>query len=140
VRSRFVLPLVLLFILARASAAQLAVGVPGLPDVAGVWDYRATVAPSGAVVASVLTLTADGKGATIQHAMDPAVSVRVIAAGGDSLVFEAGPYASTLRPGQTVTRLLVALHHKGETMTGEFEAHYATGDTVHGKSEATRRR
>jgi hypothetical protein len=110
-----------------------------LPDIAGVWDYRATVG-SNAVVASVLTTTATRTGWTIRHDTDPLVPVRIVAVDGDSITAEAGPYASTLRPGQTVALLHVVLHYHHDTMTGTFEARYASGDSVRGKADVTRRK
>jgi hypothetical protein len=110
-----------------------------LSDIAGVWNYRALIGPTDTVVvASVLTTTADGKGWTIQHDSDPAIPVRLLTVAGDSIVLEAGPYGSTLRPGQTVTRLQVVLHYHDNRMSGRFDAHYASGDVVHGRADAAR--
>jgi len=57
---------------------------------------------------------------------------------GDSVVTEAGPFPSVLRPGQTVTLLRSVAHFKGDTMSGTFEATYENGDVVKGKTLATR--
>jgi hypothetical protein len=112
-----------------------------LAEVAAVWDYEASVGPAGVVVvASVLTMTADGKACTIRHANDPPIPVRVGVVAGDSVVFEAGPYASTARPGETVVRLHVVLHRHGDMMTGAFEARYASGEIAGGTADATRRK
>ena len=115
-------------------------GTIKLSDVAGVWDYRATVgATSRTVVASVLTATGTTTGWTIKHENDPAVPVRVLEVGGDTIVAEAGPYPSTLRPGQTVSRLHIVLHYDGgDTMHGAFDAHYASGDVISGRVDAVR--
>jgi dienelactone hydrolase len=111
-----------------------------LSDVAGVWDYRATVGqPNGAVVGSVLTATATRAGWTIQHDPDPAIPLRVVAVGGDSIVAEAGPYGSTLRPGQTVLLNHIVLHSHDTVLTGTFLARYSSGDSVGGRADATRR-
>src|SRR5580658_9476118 len=93
-----------------------------LAEVAGVWDYEASVGPAGiVVVASVLTMTADGKGWTIRHANGPLIPVRVGVVAGDSVVFDAGPYASMVRPDETVVRLHVVLHRREDMMSGTFE-------------------
>jgi hypothetical protein len=87
-----------------------------------------------------LTATATHAGWTIQHDTDPVIPVRIVTVAGDSVIFEAGPYASTLRPGQTVVRLRVLLHFHGDEMTGTFEAHYSSGDSVRGTADARRRK
>ena len=66
-----------------------------------------------------------------------AIPLRVLSSGGDSVVTEAGPYQSVLRPGQMVTTRISG-HYKVDTMTGTFEAHYAAGDVLRGKAAATR--
>ena len=67
------------------------------------------------------------------------IPVRVVAVGGDSVVTEAGPYESVLRPGQKVTTRTVG-HYKGDTMTGTIEARYASGDVIRLKTAGTRRK
>ena len=126
---------------ASTSSAQDSASSVRLPQVAGVWDYRAVVgARSGVLVSSVLTATASKEGWTIQHANDPAIPLRVVAIAADSIVLEAGPYPSTLRPGQTVERNHIVLYYDGgDTMKGAFEARYASGDVVSGRVDAVRR-
>ena len=68
------------------------------------------------------------------------IPVRVITTGGDSMVMEAGPFPSVLRPGQTVTTLRTVEHMKGNKLTGTVEAHYSSGDVFHGKMEGTCRK
>ena len=109
-----------------------------LSDVAGTWDVKSVMGPKDSVVVtSVVTATADGKGWTIKLASRDPIPVRVVAVGGDSVVTEAGPYQSVLRPGQMVTTRISG-HYKVDTMTGTFEAHYAAGDVLRGKAAATR--
>ena len=111
-----------------------------LADVAGAWDSKTVLGPKDSVVVtSVLTATADGKGWTIKLANRDPIPVRVVAVGGDSVVMEAGPYESILRPGQMVTTHTVG-HYKGDAMTGTIEARYASGDVLRGKTTATRRK
>jgi hypothetical protein len=121
------------------AGAQSSAAAVNLAQVAGVWDYRATV-QTGAVVASVLTATGTRSGWTLQHDKDPVIPARVVAVAGDSIVIEAGPYGSTLRPGQTVQLNHIVLHYHGRRMTGTFVAHYASGDSVTGAVDATPRK
>ena len=89
------------------------------------------------VTTSVLEATADGKGWTLKLANRDPVPVRVIATGRDSMVTEAGPFPSVLRPGQTVTMLRTVAHFQGNMLTGTAEAHYSSGDAFHGKLQGT---
>jgi hypothetical protein len=111
-----------------------------LSELAGTWDVKSMVGPKDSVVVtSVVTSTADGKGWTLKLPNRDPIPVRVVAVGGDSVVTEAGPYESVLRPGQKVTTRTVG-HYKGDTMTGTIEAHYASGDVIRLKTAATRRK
>jgi len=102
------------------------------------WDSKSMVGPKDSVVAtSVLAATADGKGWTLKLPNRDPIPVRVVATGGDSMVTEAGPFPSILRPGETVTTLHTVGHIKRNKMTGTFEAHYASGDVLKGKIKAT---
>jgi len=106
---------------------------------AGTWNTKTMIGPKDSVATTfVLTIAADGKSATIKFPSRDPIPTRILAMGGDSVVTEAGPYPSILRPGQTVTSLRAVAHYKGNTMTGTFEAHYTNGDVVKGKTEATR--
>ncbi|HWZ58218.1 MAG TPA: hypothetical protein VNW46_04505 [Gemmatimonadaceae bacterium] len=121
--------------------AQNAMGTIKLADVAGTWDSKTIVGPTDSVaVRSVITATADGKGWTLKLPKGDRVPLRIVTVGGDSIVTEAGPFPSALRPGQTVTLLHSIAHYKGDKSTGTFEAHYSSGDVVRGKTEATRRK
>ena len=107
------------------------------------WETKTMAGPKDSVVtSSVLEATADGKGWQLKLANSPtAIPVRVITTGGDSMVTEAGPFPSVLRPGQTVTTLRTVEHMKGNKLTGTIEAHYApSGDVFHGKLEGTCRK
>ena len=111
-----------------------------LSAVAGTWDGKSMVGPKDSVFATwVLRATADGKGWTEKIADRGPYPLRIMSMGGDSIVTEMGPYPSALRRGQMVTTRHVR-HFKGNTMTGSFEAHYATGDVVQGKIAATRKK
>ena len=120
-----------------ASAQQ-----PAAPAAAGakctVWELKTMVGPKDSVVTtSELAATPDGKGWTLKLTKGDPIPVRVLVAGGDSMVTEAGPFPSVLRPGQTVTTLHNVDHIKGATMSGTMEAHYAGGDVLKGKTAGT---
>lgn len=135
-----ILAAIILAGMATTASAQQPAGIK-LSDVAGVWDAKSMVGPNDSVVAtSVLTATADTSGWTMKlEGRDP-IAMRVVAVGGDSIVTEAGPYPSILRPGLTVRVLRNVSHYKGDTMWGTFEALYSSGDKFSGKVTATRRK
>ncbi len=125
--------------LAGYSSSANAQAAIKLSDVAGTWASKSMVGPKDSVITQgQLTATADGKGWTMKYPGHDPIALRVVATGGDSIVTEAGPYPSIVRPGQTVTLLHIVGHYKGDTMWGTFEAHYSTGDVLHGKTTATR--
>ncbi len=108
-------------------------------DVAGSWEGKSMSGPKDSVFLTwVLTATADGKGWRLKRA-NRDVPVRLVAIGGDSVVWESGPNPSILRPGQMVTTRTVG-HFKGDNMTGTWEGGYASGGVARGKSEATRKK
>jgi hypothetical protein len=110
-----------------------------LADVAGTWDSK-TMGPKDSVLATtVLAATADGKGWTMTFPTGDPVAVRVVSSAGDSVVTEAGPFASRVRQGQTVTLLHSVSHYKGNEMWGTSMAQYSTGDTLTFKVTAKRR-
>lgn len=123
-----------------ALASVLAAQQPGLKlsDIAGVWHVQTMIGPSDSVVATLeLTETASDKGWSMVLADHPRVPVRVLTVGGDSVVWEAGPYPSTRRVGQTVVLRTVG-HYKGDKMWGGFEAQYSAGLKVNGKISGKR--
>jgi hypothetical protein len=111
-----------------------------LASVAGSWHTRVMVGPKDSIVLMNMTIASADKDKWVTKNPGQATPVaqRIVAIGGDSIVTEAGPYPSALRPGQTVTLLRNVLHYKGDKATGWFEAHYSSGDVVKGKLEATR--
>ncbi len=111
-----------------------------LSDIAGEWHQKTMVGPKDSVVLTIaVNATASGKGWTMTCPKAKPVPVRVVSVGGDSVVTEAGPYPSCLRPGQTVTALRTISHYKGNEMWGTFEATYSTGDKISGKVSGKRR-
>src|SRR5437016_11605971 len=90
---------------AVAAHAQKPAEPKGAAMKCSAWDTKTMAGPKDSVVTtSALEATADGKGWTLKLANNPnGIPVRVITTGGDSMVMEAGPFPSVLRPGQTVT-------------------------------------
>ena len=137
-------PLVLLsaaFVAASASVAGAQTPSINIPaGVAGTWEGKSMIGPKDSVVTGVvMTATAKRKGWVTKVPNRDPVPTRVIAAGGDSVVTESGPYNSVVRPGQQVT-VRTTGHYNGDTMTGTFVATYANGDVVKGKSTGTRKK
>ena len=126
-----------------AGAQNAAPAKPGgikLSDVAGTWEGKSMVGSQDSVVVTwVLKATSNRKGWTLKRGNRAPVPVRILAIGGDSVVYEGGPYLSFLKPGQMATTHTVG-HYRGETMTGTWEARYRDGDVRRGKIEATRKK
>lgn len=106
-----------------------------LADVAGRWNV-ASKPESGADTTStryVLNATANTTGWTITFADRPQqpVALRVVAVEGDSIVTEAGPFASVRRQGVQVTTRNV-FRRDGDRLVGSTRARYAStgADTV----------
>jgi len=87
----------------------------------------------------VIRVSPNGKTWTLAFAGRKPIALRVIASGGDSIVFQAGRFPSVLRPGQTVTRLREVGHFNGDAVTGTYEAHYAKGGVLNGSFSGTRK-
>jgi len=120
-------------------ALSTSAGAQQSRDFAGKWNGRAMVgANDSVIIIFALTIAPDGKSATMGFFNQDPVPARILAVGGDSMVTEAGPYQSILRPKESVTSLRAVAHFKGDTMWGTFEAVYAKGATVQGRIKATR--
>ena len=97
-----------------------------LADVAGKWTVTGkNEARDTTLLTYQLNATADTTGWTIVFANKLTVPVRVAAVAGDSVVIDAGPYASFLRRGVQVTTHSVFRLQSG-TMVGSTVAHYRT--------------
>ena len=119
-------------------ALSTTAGAQASPSSSGKWNGRAMVgANDSVIIIFALTVAADGKSATMGFFNQDPVPARILAAGGDSMAFEAGPYQSVLRPREATTLRSVA-HFKGDKMWGTFDAVYAKGETASGRVEATR--
>ena len=110
------------------------------PAIAGTWAMENTVktaAGKDTVVTSLLTATADANGWVTHLAGRDSIPTRVVTMGGDSVVTEAGPFQSVVRPGQTVTTH-ETLHFKDDAVWGTIEARYSNGEVVKGAVKGTR--
>ena len=112
-----------------------------LADLAGSWKVTATnAANDSTLVTYQMTATADTIGWSIlypNHTTPIALRVRIDA---DSIIMDAGPYASTARTGATVT-IHGVVHLRDGTLVGTESAYYkvdATESVVHIKLEGTR--
>ena len=125
---------------ATAPATAATPATLSLADIAGKWTLRSTDAAGGSPTQSELTASADTSAWTWKRANGSTVKLRVVALGGDSIVTEAGPYESVLRPGiQSRNRTVYRL--RDGKLIGTIEAHYALprGDSVaQRRSEGTR--
>ena len=117
-----------------------------LADVAGIWDGTVTAAGNDTVLTVVeVTATAEPTGWSMKvaNAKTPTVMTTVpatnVVAEGDSVIVDAGPFASVLRPGQTVSTHTVYRLQDGR-LVGTIQATYpASGETIMLHSVATRR-
>lgn len=112
-----------------------------LADLGGNWKMTATnAANDSTLVTYQMTATADTTGWSIlypNHATPIALHVRIDA---DSVIMDAGPYASTARTGATVT-IHGVVHVRDRKLVGTESAYYKVNTTesvVHIKLEGTR--
>ncbi len=112
-----------------------------LADLAGTWNFQSIPATGDTtpIMAEVMA-TGETTGWMFKFANRPAMPMRVVAVGGDSLVTEIGPYESVLRKGVMVTTRWVT-RLEGGNLVGTFRARYQTtgADSVLiGRSVGTR--
>ncbi len=96
-----------------------------LADLAGTWTVTATTGPNDSVLITYemyASSTRDGWTTTLPG-REP-MPVRVVLVDGDSVVAEAGPFESALRPGVTVSTRTVA-RLQGNMLMGTILARYA---------------
>jgi hypothetical protein len=98
-----------------------------LGDVAGKWTVRVmTESGDSTILTYKLNTTSSGSGSTITLPNRPPMAVH-IAASGDSIVSDAGPYSSVLRKGVQVT-MHTASHLQGGKLVGTGAWHYKTSN------------
>lgn len=109
-----------------AAETQAAPAAISLADVAGTWTVTTMAESSDSVLVTYeLTATATSDGWTSTLPGREPMPVRVALVDGDSVVAEAGPFESALRPGVMVTTRTVA-RLQGDMLMGTIVAHYAT--------------
>lgn len=112
-----------------SAAAPAAPAVPAAlapKDLAGKWAMRATNQGGDTTVVSFeLVASADTSGWTFNFPKRKPIPVRIVAAAGDSIVTEAGPYESVLRKGVQVTTQNTLRLQDGK-LVGVTIAHYKT--------------
>lgn len=106
---------------ATADAAPAAIS---LADVAGTWSVRSSLLDDpGKSVTYELTATADSSGWSITFPGGDPIPLRMVAVEGDSIVTEAGPFASQMRKGQQAhSRVVTRL--QGDRMVGTVDVRY----------------
>ncbi len=111
-----------------------------LADVAGTWTVNAVTATGEEVPQFEMIATAEETGWEFHFPDREPVAIRIVEVAGDSIVTEAGPYESILRPGVQVTTHAV-YRLDGDRLIGTTEAHYTTAEAdsvVMVQSEGTR--
>ncbi len=125
------------------SADRQAASTPAisLADVAGQWSVRTMGEGSDSTLVTFgMVATADGAGWQMLPPNRNPIPMRVVAVDGDSIVTEAGPFESLLRPGVMVTTRVVNRLREGR-LVSTFVARYATSgadSVLYGRSEGTR--
>lgn len=124
-----------------ADAQAAAAPSLSLADLAGTWSMKNVLEDSARTeVAYEIVATADPTGWMLHLPNRDPTPLKVVVA-GDSVVTDAGPFESILRPGvQVTTRSVNRL--EGGRMVGRFTAHYSTSgaDSVsRGTVEGTRK-
>ena len=112
-----------------------------LADVAGRWRMRAMNARGDSLTGYELAATGDTTGWTITFPNRAPLPLRIIAAGGDSIVTEAGPYPSVLRRTIAVRSLRAVNRLEGNRLVGTFVARYETtapDSVLYGRHEGVR--
>jgi hypothetical protein len=106
------------------SSGAVAPAPATLADFNGTWKIRSVPTSGTDTSATELTLTANGDQWTQTYADGRKVPVRVTLS-GDSVITDAGPYASVRRKGVQVTTH-GSFHKSGDKLVGTTTAHYAT--------------
>jgi len=116
-----------------------------LVDLAGTWEGTITPAGRDSVLANVeLHASSDPNGWTVRvtSASDPSMTRLVpatsVVAQGDSVIVEAGPFESMLRPGQQVTTHSVYRLQNGMLMGAHRTTYPASGESIMLESVASR--
>ena len=127
---------------AAAAPSPGTTGTLSLAQLAGRWNARAIPETGSDTTPTtfVMTATADSTGWTMEFPNREPVPVRLVGGGGDSLIVEAGPYASVRRQGVQV-RTHSVWRLEGDRLVGYTVARYTgTGpdSVLRLRTEATR--
>ena len=95
-----------------------------LADLAGTWKFRSVPQSGTDTTATEFTLTSSGDKFTQTYTTGLKVPIHLTAS-GDSVITDAGPYASVRRKGVQVTTHGV-LRKEGDKLVGTTTAHYKT--------------
>lgn len=103
-----------------------------LADLAGNWRVEVAGENNDSTLLTYdMTATAETSGWTLTFSGRAPMPLRVVSVAGDSVITEAGPYESALRPGVKVSTWSV-MRLRGDRMIGRTTARYAvrTADSV----------
>ena len=95
-----------------------------MADLAGTWNIKSKLDGSDKVITYDLVASGDGSSWTIKFPGREPVPARVVATGGDSVVWEAGPFESVIRKGVTVKKSRVTARLQDGKLTGKTTAVY----------------
>lgn len=109
-----------------------------LADLAGTWEGRSMPMGRDTVVVTFELMATGTRDGWTMKLPNGTVPMRVVVVDGDSLVTEAGPYASALQRNQQVTVRNVSRLRDG-MMVGTTHARYSNGDTVSFRIQMTRK-
>ncbi len=101
-------------------------------SIAGKWNMNVMGPSSDSVVATnVTTFSEDPAGSSFRFPGGPAIPIRNVTVSGDSITYEAGPFASAVRKGMKVSNR-VAVRLLDGNVVGNVRARYQTqgADTV----------
>ena len=97
-----------------------------IASVAGKWNVNVMGQSSDSVVATnVANFDGDPAGWSFQFPGGPAIPVRNVTVSGDSIIYEAGPFASAVRKGLQVSNR-VAVTLRDGNLVGDVIARYQT--------------
>ena len=108
----------------EAPATESAPAGNSLAEVAGTWNVRSTLDGSDKVITYDITGTSDPSGWTLTFPGRDPIPLRIIAAEGDSMVWEAGPFESAIRKGVQVRKSRVVARLQDGKLVGKTTATY----------------
>jgi hypothetical protein len=107
-------------------AAETARAPITMASLAGRWNVNVMGESSDSVVTTnVSTFTDNPPGGSFRFPNGPEIPIRNVTVSGDSITYEAGPFASAVRPGMRVSNR-VAMTMRDGNMVGNVTARYET--------------